>query len=169
MQRHGRLDQLSEAIIRARPYISWDQLTSPSTINETSLDEAEDLKMFYDQINRLQKQFQELQDLTGLNDEETQKLLNLLEDAPHELLRDLLTRYDDANLEKYAQDYAKMEHKLGITLVAQGKWYAGLRRFERSLTIRRILDVSLNTLYCASDERPRWFIRTLCETAVSGG
>lgn len=153
-QRHARTNDLLQEIAHLRPNAigelsffqqpelikipvlgtirSGEPLSTPSAENE--------LRLFYLQIEELQMRFQQIQDLTGLNDEETQGLLNLLEDAPHELLRDLLSRHDDPRLKQYAQEYAQMEHKLGTALVAQGKWYAGLRRFERSLTIRRLLD-----------------------------
>ncbi|MCL4265336.1 MAG: tetratricopeptide repeat protein [Anaerolineae bacterium] len=168
-QRHGVYEQLIKAIQGTRPYINWDKFSQQSvqeskpaalekdvtnTLNVSSSthhitsDEvklapssaSQQLEDFYFRVNRLQQQFQEIQDITGLNDEETQNLLNLLEDAPHEFLRDLLSRHDDPTLEQYAQNYAEMEHELGIALVGQGKWHAGLRRFDRSLTIRRLLD-----------------------------
>lgn len=153
--RHARIYDLLQEIKRARPNAIGEQslLLQPKSVKLpvfdtirsgepllTSPAEDEQLRLFYLQIEQLQLRFQQIKDLTGLNDEETKNLLNLLEDAPHELLRDLLARYGDAKLEQFAQGYAEIEHQVGIALVAQGKWHTGLRRFERSLTIRRLLD-----------------------------
>jgi tetratricopeptide (TPR) repeat protein len=99
------------------------------------------LNEFYEKANRLQQQFQAIQDLTNLSADEAQKLLNQFEDAPHELLRELLLASDyDPDLVAYAEQFADLEHRFGTALVSQGKWYEGLRRLERGLTIRRLLD-----------------------------
>lgn len=159
--RHDMIVDLLHQIVQARPDVAEEyqlflqprviKIPILGTISSTERPlpisrlpeisgEDEQLQLFYLQIEELQLRFQQIQDLTGLNDKETKNLLNLLEDAPHELLRDLLARHDDPKLEQLAQRYTEMEHQLGIALVAQGKWHAGLQRFERSLTIRRLLD-----------------------------
>lgn len=138
-ERRGRIKELIDVTSRQRPQLAGE--LSKITFPETGYtpDELEQLNRFYDRVNLLQRQLQDIQDITFLSPEDAQNLLNQLEDAPHELLEDLLRKSDDPDLVSYAEQFADLEHKFGIALVSQGNWYAGLNRFKRSLTIRRVL------------------------------
>lgn len=140
--RHRLVTELIDVIQRWRPDIEWpDRPFLTETLPQFNYpsDQREELNRFYDRVNTLQQQLQDIQDITSLSPEDAQYLLNQLEDAPHELLEDLLKKSDDPDLISYAEQFADLEHKFGMALVSQGNWYAGLNRLKRSLTIRRNL------------------------------
>lgn len=152
VERHALMEELINEIQRQRPdlQLAKELYAATSLKSDHTPDQRKQLRRFYDQVNTLQHQLQDIQDITSLGLEDAQDLLNQLEDAPHELLADLLKKSDDPDLISYAEQFADLEHKFGIALVSQGNWYAGLNRLKRSLTIRRLLpdlDARADTIY----------------------